>query len=405
MSSAGGGGGGGAEGQVPKEPQASPPDSMDAIIAQATNELKKARDQARFAENAKDRAEKSAADANESQQATAIAFEGAKAHVADAEAQLRIATVAASSAGTEAQSATVAKESAQRESVESATARTEAQTRSAEANQAATDSRTAATAASQSQVNAEGAATNAATFRDIAQAKSEEAQTFTTDIAGLLKSAKSDQDATAALARKAAAVEAKLKEYEGSIAAHEKRITELDKQIVGLLPGATSVGLASAFASQKTTYRWTKIGWAFIFVSSILGIIFAVVNFQDKTPDTLEGWLIHVAMRSPIISALVWLGVVAKRYYGVAERQQQDYTFKETTSATFEGYKQQMSQVKTASGPLETLCENTLRIIGQHPARFYSNDREDGSPGRLARVLKQKSEETSSAGNEDRPTP
>lgn len=81
-------------------------------------------------------------------------------------------------------------------------------------------------------------------------------------------------------------------------------------------------------------------------------------------------WLV----RLPFMGPLIWLAIHASREAAQAKRIEEDYGFKAATSACFEGFRVQMSQVgkdTTPDSPLARLCTDALRTIASPPGRIY----------------------------------
>jgi len=189
------------------------------------------------------------------------------------------------------------------------------------------------------------------------------------------------------------------KEAQERVTAHEKQLTELmmgyedlNKKIEGLLPNATSAGLASAFRIQKKRFQRPQLYWLVTFVFTIIlllivGIVGSPLVQADGPSGAIDTWdaiLRHIAVRLPLIVPLVWLGIYAGRNYMLALRVEEEYAFKEAVSTAFEGYKREMANIPAVDGnaapPLVVLCENVLRALAQRPGRIYEGRHEDITP-------------------------
>jgi hypothetical protein len=171
-----------------------------------------------------------------------------------------------------------------------------------------------------------------------------------------------------------------------SIAMYEKRLKELDAEstskletILGLLPGATSAGLASAFAERALSFNVPRIRWQRVFIGSLVllialgatGLIHVIWTGDALTYDELiRLWL----SRLPVAGALLWITLHAARESALARRLEEDYGYKSAIASSFEGFNNQMREIGAASQdnePLKLLCENTLKIISNPPGRIY----------------------------------
>ncbi|MFA6290659.1 MAG: hypothetical protein WC637_02695 [Victivallales bacterium] len=187
---------------------------------------------------------------------------------------------------------------------------------------------------------------------------------------------------------------------------HELRVEELTKQledlmerVVSLLPGATSVGLASSFNKQIVRFTKSQKLWFRTFitciillfvlaipsflatfgVSSILGMSFGHAS-DPKWEDIMRGLL----LRLPIIIPLVWLAIYAGRNYMLSLRLEEEYAYKAAVSTAFEGYKRELANIPADDSgnpaPLNKLCGNILAAIAERPGRIYEGKQHDITP-------------------------
>jgi hypothetical protein len=177
---------------------------------------------------------------------------------------------------------------------------------------------------------------------------------------------------------------------------HEKRVETLGAQlkglverVEGLLPGATSAGLASSFNKQRSRFTSAQKQWLWTFIGCIVGlVILAIPSFVSAT-----GWTSHptdqswnaawrnLTLRLPIVLPIIWLAIYAGRNYMMSLRMEEDYAYKEAISTAFEGYKREMEKIATNDGenptPLTILCTNILTAIAERPARIYEGRQKD----------------------------
>ena len=218
----------------------------------------------------------------------------------------------------------------------------------------------------------------------------------TESIATILKTI----DTQEAEARESAAILKKLattaEEANARIMAYESELAGLinssNKQldvIVGLLPGATSAGLASAFEKRQNTFRRPVERWQSIYIGSIalLAILASAGIVQALMADHLLGydelfrnWL----TRLPFVGALIWLALYASREASLARRLEEDYGYKAAIATAFEGFQNQMKGIVNAGDvetPLSRLCTDTLAIIANPPGRIYEKHALTVTPG------------------------
>lgn len=211
------------------------------------------------------------------------------------------------------------------------------------------------------------------------------------------KSAEESASLTKGLADRSSAIEARL-------AAYEKRLTELDKQcatqlktIEGLLPGATSAGLASSFNNRRMAFLKPQNRWQWLFIGSVLAIVAVtftgfIHSLNLTTPPTYEELSRLWLTRLPLMGALVWLAMHSSHEAALAKRLEEDYGYKAAISSCFEGFKEQMSSIDADVAPdsaLANLLKNTLETIATPPGRIYEKHALAVSPtSELAEVAK-----------------
>lgn len=176
-----------------------------------------------------------------------------------------------------------------------------------------------------------------------------------------------------------------VKQYEASLQKLTDEFSNMHKKIEGLLPGATSAGLASAFNFQKERFKNPQRNWLLTFIAAI-AMLAASAFIGWPSAEDQKHWdyiLRHLAAHLPLAAPLVWLAIYAGRNYMLALRVQEEYAFKEAISTTFEGYKREMAGISgngNGPQPLLTLCENVIRALGQRPGRIYEGHHEDITP-------------------------
>lgn len=168
---------------------------------------------------------------------------------------------------------------------------------------------------------------------------------------------------------------ARLVTYEEEIKRQTVSFSDMQVKLEGLLPHATSVGLASAFHVQKARFSKPQPYWLGLFVAAIAALLVAAGIGLPAASETWDAILRHFVNRLPIVAPLVWLAIYAGHHYNMALRMEEDYAFKEAVSTAFEGYKREMLAIPASAGsdvsPLVTLCENVLRALAERPGRIY----------------------------------
>ena len=189
-----------------------------------------------------------------------------------------------------------------------------------------------------------------------------------------------------ALADKATESLASVQAYEARLKAHADGFDAVQKKIEGLLPNATSAGLASAFRNQKDRFTVPQIGWLVAFFVALVGVVAAAFIGLPPSSGTWDAILRHFVNRLPLAAPLVWMAIYSARHYGMAVRVQEEYAFKEALSTAFEGYKREMDTIRQTSSespadaPLLVLCQNVLMALSERPGRIYEGRQQDITP-------------------------
>ena len=189
-------------------------------------------------------------------------------------------------------------------------------------------------------------------------------------------------DALERLQRLAASAE----KIDEKVKAYEKRLEDLQKEtdgriatIDGLLPGATSAGLASAFDERRQSFLKPGTQWQWVFVSALAVLVMIALSglwsvYRAATPLSYDELLRLWLARLPIAGALVWLALYASRESALAKRLEEDYGYKAAVAASFQGFHKQMSDIVQQAGaetPIAKLCTDTLTTIATPPGRIY----------------------------------
>jgi hypothetical protein len=262
---------------------------------------------------------------------------------------------------------------------------------------------TTLTSVAESAKAASEAASKAGTAQKEAKGSSDDAAALTATIAEQHKTTSENVAKTEALLKQAQVGEANVKAILDHLSksdeiatGHEKRVEALTQElqrlvdkVEGLLPGATSAGLASSFNKQRSRFERPQRQWLLTFAVCICGLVLvALPNFLSTI-----GWLSHPAdqsltsalrnliLRLPIAAPVLWLAIYAGRNYMMSLRMEEDYAYKEAISTAFEGYKREMEKITGDENqnptPLTILCTNVLRAIAERPGRIYEGKQRD----------------------------
>jgi hypothetical protein len=228
---------------------------------------------------------------------------------------------------------------------------------------------------------------SAALLAEVRAAKS----TLDTEVAAAVaarKLAEQSTDATKGLADKAVALEQGVRDYEIRLADLEKRCAGHLKEILGLLPGATTAGLAHAFNDRRQTFLKPQNRWQWLFIGSVGMIVIIAVTglwqvYKSGTGLTFTQLMLLWLARLPVAGALVWLAMHASHEAALAKRLEEDYGYKAVIASSFLGFHKQMSELGeavTTNQPLSKLCSDTLTTIASPPGRIYGGHKLTVSP-------------------------
>lgn len=235
---------------------------------------------------------------------------------------------------------------------------------------------------------ARSSAENLNTVYTAAQTTKVNTESNAADVAKLLQQCQEYAVTSKKLADIAATTEEKVKGYEAGLAQLDAEAEAHLKTIKGLLPGATSAGLAAAFNLRRAYFKWPLRIWQGTFIISVLGLLcIAFVEFgaaaksgQPLSWDQLGLSLMH---RLPFVLPLIWLAFHASHKAALAQRLEEDYAFKETVSASFEGYRREMRDMDAVSNPdsaASRLSTRVLAIVTDPPGRIYEKHRLNHTP-------------------------
>lgn len=202
--------------------------------------------------------------------------------------------------------------------------------------------------------------------------------------------ASSASEHTSALERHvavAAEADQRVEEYELQLQRLLKSCQKQLTTIEGLLPGATSAGLASAFDGRSKSFKEPEKNWHKWFIGSVLALILLALQglwaaSSADTPSYDEVILLWLT-RLPIAVALVWLALHASREAALAKRIEEDYGYKAAISTSLEGFQKMLREINNEaneSSVLGRLCSDTLTTIASPPGRIYDKHRLTETP-------------------------
>jgi hypothetical protein len=162
-------------------------------------------------------------------------------------------------------------------------------------------------------------------------------------------------------------------------------------EIKGLLPGATSAGLAAAYQVQKNSYEKPIKSMSTLFMSTIAAMtglsIFLIIQqilYPITQEPTLNGAFISLLKDLPFFIPTIWLASYASKKQSQYKRLQQEYAFKETNAKSFHGHKMQIEELMKDGGTdkvlLEQLVAQLVIITAYNPSETLDNKAHEDSP-------------------------
>jgi len=180
--------------------------------------------------------------------------------------------------------------------------------------------------------------------------------------------------------------------YEESLKTNKNKTDELLLQIEGALSGATNVELAKAFQDQKNSYKYPKYGWAILFITSILSMIYLGIDAKTITSEGTQ-YLYDLGKRLTIFGPLVWLALFSSKQQAQNKRLEEEYSHKEAVTKTYVGHKRQIEKLAESEDKdqlLIQLAKTTIQTIDFNPSATLEkqNPKSDLPASELLELLK-----------------
>lgn len=195
--------------------------------------------------------------------------------------------------------------------------------------------------------------------------------------------------------------ESELKKLEEATRRNEELLAEIE----GLLPGATSSGLAKSFSDRKKVYGIPSFLWSAILIGTLAGLFaLGVYDFKNIDPVANKTILSYFIERLPIVAPAVWLAIYAGRKHGQSSRLEEEYAHKEALARSFEGFKQQImemeEQMDDSDNQMSTrFVTQIMDAIALHPSRVFQGKQENVTPMEYLQFWKREEKEPSDKGD------
>lgn len=171
-------------------------------------------------------------------------------------------------------------------------------------------------------------------------------------------------------------------QYQADLKKQQEAFTTLTNRIEGLLPGATSAGLASASKNQKHAYRLPILISGGVAVGVLLTlIIYGIVTAEPIT--TWSGTLVHLIAHIHIYGPGIWLVIIALRKLNQFTRLEQEYAHKETLANTYVGFIREVEKLPETEGSKamrEELLNSAIASSSYNPSTTLDGAGHDERP-------------------------
>jgi len=139
----------------------------------------------------------------------------------------------------------------------------------------------------------------------------------------------------------------------------EKKFETLYSKIEGLLPGATSTGLAQAYQDQRKRYNVPYWLWAIVFGLTIIGMISFSISTLHDAKDINDAFM-RLLSRLPFFIPAFWLAYFSSKQQSQNKRLQEEYSYKESLAKSYEGHKR---EVEKLGGSEEEINKLVLKLM------------------------------------------
>jgi len=159
------------------------------------------------------------------------------------------------------------------------------------------------------------------------------------------------------------------------------------EKINRLLEDANRTGMAASFTNRRRWLIVPLLAWLGVFGISIYGLVQMGSTFIEPllnsgtTPSSAPlstAYWEKLPLRLALTAPLIWLGWFSAKQYGYTSRLREDYSYKEASAMSFEGYKREAREVDPEM--LKKLLEQAIKNLGDNPIRIYDGHDNHGSP-------------------------
>lgn len=204
-----------------------------------------------------------------------------------------------------------------------------------------------------------------------------------------------EKETSAISARHEEVLDAKIADFEKLISISNARFTEVNSQLIGLLPGAMAEGLSAAYEKKKDDEIVSRRSSEKKFILAISGMVaislipfgadFYLLNFQNKNlVDVIKDTPNLVVAILPLYFPVLWMAYAANKSINLSKRLIEEYTHKAVLGKTFSGLSNQIETLSHQSEVKEELRTrllfNVLQVSAENPGKLISNYNKSDHP-------------------------
>jgi hypothetical protein len=174
----------------------------------------------------------------------------------------------------------------------------------------------------------------------------------------------------------------------------KEKIDALFKSIEDLLPGATSVGLASAYKELKDKFDSSIKNYTLAFALALFLLILVPIVLSGATSEffpvfpskfnEMQQWdeiLKAFIYKIPFMLPIIWFAIFSSKRRSQYERLHQEYAHKEAFAKSYESYKKQLTELNIDTNDLQkALIEKAIQAISYNASVTLDGKHEDLTP-------------------------
>ncbi|MDP9891217.1 hypothetical protein J2W32_000314 [Variovorax boronicumulans] len=154
------------------------------------------------------------------------------------------------------------------------------------------------------------------------------------------------------------------------------KFRDQEKWVDGVRRKTAKHGLAGAFGDRARGLTWSKYSWAALLGASLF---FIYLNGQSVLTALQADVKWQIQLTQALLSfPLIWAAWFGAKQFAYASRLQEDYEFKVASAMSYEGYKQEASELGDAMKL--KLIESAISTYSENPLRIYNIPSDPGTP-------------------------